>query len=704
MEDFFEKLVKAYIKNELKLFLIHLEKKKKFNIDIKIKKKNINIKFSDINLDMQIKKIKKDPIGFAKSCNQKEIENILVILNNAYYNKTSLVSDEIYDLLVDYVEETYKSEMPNKIGAEINVFKEKVQLPTHLPSMEKIKPDTNSLSNWLHNYPGTKIISDKLDGMSLLIDARSKPVKAYTRGNGSIGQDISWIVNYINIGTINQCMVRGECIVSKENWEIIKKDYPEYSNPRNFVSGYTGRKIITKSLMKYIDFVAYEYIGENPIKIETQLKNLEEFKMNVVNYSIHDNISNSILSKILSDRRDNSKYEVDGIIITDNIPHPRETSEKYPKYAKAFKMILDDQTAEVIVKGITWEPSIYGILNPIVNLSKINLDGVNISNATGYNANFIINNKIGGVIGPGSIVKLTRSGGVIPKIIQVVKPFQGNVSEVLPNPNLYDGAYKWTESKIDLILNEPDKNEKIKIKRIQHFFGSLGVPFFKEGLISKVYNAGFITISSMLLLNKSDLLKIDGFKEVSSEKIINEISKYYKKATLSDIMAAHYSFGSGFGNRKIQPIIDKYPNILDIDINHKDTRIKLINDISNIDGYQIKTAEKFVNGLSTFKEFYNSIPNIHINNNNNVNNDVNNDIKILSTKLSGRVFCPTGFRINTDLEKLILSNSGKIENTIRSNVTDLIVKDNYSLSSSKCIKAKEKKINILIKDDFIKLF
>ena len=693
------KVVKAYIKKEIELFLINIKEKKKLNFDIKIKKKDINITLSDIYLDMKLEKIKKDPIGYAKSCNQKELENILVLLNNAYYNNTSLVSDEIYDLLTEYLDETYKSELSNTIGAEINVSKEKVQLPTHLPSMEKIKPDTNSLSNWLHNYPGTKIISDKLDGMSLLIDARSNPIKAYTRGNGSIGQDISWIVNYINIGTINKCMVRGECIVSKENWEIIKNDYPEYSNPRNFVSGYTGRKIITKSLMKYIDFVAYEYIGEVPIKIETQLKNLEEFQMNVVNYSIHDNISNSILSKILSDRRDNSKYEVDGIIITDNFPHPRETSEKYPKYAKAFKMILDDQTAEVIVKGITWEPSIYGILNPIVNISKINLDGVNISNATGHNANFIINNKIGGVIGPGSIVKLTRSGGVIPKIIQVVKPFKGDVSEVLPNPNLYEGGYKWTDSKIDLILNEPDKNEKVKIKRIQHFFGSLGVPFFKEGLISKVYNAGFITISSMLHLNKSDLLKINGFKEISSEKIINEISKYYNKATLSDIMAAHHSFGSGFGKRKIQPIIDKFPNILDIDIKHTESRIKLINDISTLDGYQIKTAEKFINGLSGFKEFYNSIP--HININNNVNNDVNNNIKIVSTKLSGRVFCPTGFRINPDLEKLILGNSGKIETTIKSNVTDLIVKDNNSLSSCKCIKAKEKKINILIKDEFI---
>ena len=694
------KVVKAYIKKEIEFFLINIKEKKKFNFDIKIKKRDINITFSDIYLDMKLEKIKKDPIGYAESCDQKELENILVLLNNAYHNNTSLVSDEIYDLLAEYLDETYKSEISNNIGAEISVSKKKVQLPTHLPSMEKIKPDTSSLTNWLHNYPGNKIISDKLDGMSLLIDARSKFVKAYTRGNGSIGQDISWIVKYLNLGTINNCMVRGECIVSKKNWEIIKNDYPEYSNPRNFVSGYTGRKNISDSLMKYIDFVAYEYIGEKPIKIESQLKKLEEFGINVVNYSIYDNISNNILSNILSDRRNNSEYEVDGIIITDNIPHPRETSEKYPKYAKAFKMILDDQTAEVLVKGITWESSIYGILNPIVNLSKINLDGVNISNATGYNANFIINNKIGGIIGPGSIVKLTRSGGVIPKIIQVVKPFKGNISEVLPDPTIYEGGYKWSDSKIDLILNEPDKIEKIKIKRIQHFFGNLGVPFFKEGLINKVYNAGFITISSMLQLNKSDLLKIDGFKEVSSEKILIEISKHYKKASLSDIMAAHYSFGSGFGKKKIQPIIDEYPNILDIDIKDMKCKQKLINDISNLPGYQIKTAEKFVNGLLAFKEFYNTISTI----NNDINNDINNNennIKIVSTKLLGRVFCPTGFRINSELEKLIISNSGKLENTIKSNVTDLIVKDNNSLSSSKCNKAKEKKINIILKDEFI---
>mgnify|MGYP001185908545 CR=1 FL=1 len=691
MEKLILKLINLYIYNQVIILINNIEiKLGKLNIIKDIDSFNINIKVSDIVLEMNLNKLKCDPINYIKSCSQSELENLLLKLNNEYYNNTSLISDEIYDILVDYIKENYKFKSINDIGAK--VFKKKIKLPVHLPSMDKIKADSNALLNWLEDYPGNKIISDKLDGMSLLIDLREKIPRAYTRGDGSIGQDISWIIKYINIGNLNNNMVRGECIVSKSNWKILKNKYPEYSNPRNFVSGYTGRKIISEDLMKFIDFIAYEYITDVPLSLEQQLIILRNSKMNVVNYKLCNTISNEILSSILENRREHGEYDIDGIIITDNKVHMRETSNKYPKYAKAFKMILQDQIAEVLVTGISWDPSMYGILNPIVNLTKVRLDGVNISNASGYNANFIINNKIGGLIGPGTIVKLTRSGGVIPKIIKVIKPYSGKVEDILPKQQQFKDGYKWTNTKIDLILNNPDMNHTVKLKRIVHFFETLGVPYFKEGMITKVYEAGFNTISKILKISKIDLLKLEGFKEKSADKIINEINKFYKKARLLDLMSGHYGFGSGFGKKKIEPILLKYPDIMNYNL-EKNKNI-LIKGIIEINGYQEKTAKKFVEGLEQFRIFYNEMPK--------QDNDIliNTIVNPKGSKYINKVFCTSGFTFNKDLTDIIISNGGKIEQTIKSNVTDLIIKDENKLSA-KILKAKEKGINIIHYSKFI---
>lgn len=686
MEKSFNNFIKLLIKNSIEIFLTNI-KHKYTNINIKFYLDNIKIStnINDILFDIKISKIKNNPIEFIKTSNKNELEYIVKKLNNSYYNSYSIISDEIYDIFVENIKDNYKLNIFDDIGADVE--KKKINLPTHLPSMEKIKPDTNSLSKWLNDFPGDKVISDKLDGMSLLIDARKNDnIKAYTRGNGTIGQDISWIINYINIGNIQNYMVRGECIISKHNWKIINKLYPEYSNPRNFVSGYTARKKISNKIMKYIEFVAYELITDIPLKLEDQLSMLKKFNIQVVSYNIYKNITNNLLSTILQQRRISSDYDIDGIVITDNKSYQRN-SNKYPKYAKAFKMILNDQTAEAIVTGITWEPSMYGVLNPIINLSKIYLDGVNISNASGYNANFIIYNNIGGIIGPGSIVLLTRSGGVIPKIIQVIKPSQSDISSILPEQKLFQDGYQWNDTSIDIILNSPNNNDTVKKKKILHFFENINVSFLKFATIDKLFTAKFNTIISILNMKKNDILSIEGISEKFADKLITEINQKYLNATLIDIMAGSCCFGSGFGKKRIKLIIDNCHDILTYNLDDTNHKNKLIDNISSINGFQIKNAIKFINGLSEFKEFFYSLPNYL--------SKFNHKKKIIpkSNLFSNRIFCPTGFRIDHNLENFILTNNGAISNTFNSKVTDLII--NNDNSSKKLLNAKEKGINII---------
>ena len=645
------------------------------------------MKISLINWNL----IKQNPFTYAKNCSQKSLEKTIKIANDRYYNNSAILEDNEYDILYDYLSSNYPdNQLLNEVGSEVNK-KFKVKLPIHLPSMEKIKPDTDSLTNWKKKYKGEYILSDKLDGMSLLVVAKDGKINAYTRGNGSIGQDISYIIKYINIGNLKNGMLRGELIVSKNNWEVIRTIYPKYSNSRNFVSGYSSSQKLDIKLMSLIDFVVYEYIAieSKLISLLEQLQIISELNVNVVYFEKHKDITNTKLTEILQKRRNESKYEIDGIIITDNGLHLR-TNKKYPEYAKAFKMVLDDQTGETSVLNIKWEPSMYGILNPVVQISPLKLDSVTINNVTAYNAKFITENAIGGLIGPGSVIQITRSGGVIPKILKVVKKYNGEICHCLPNKELLD--YRWTDSKVDIVLKEPEKNEQVAIKRILHFYNTLGVDFLKMGMIKKLYSAGFDSIIKIMNIQKSDLLKIDGIKEKSAEKILNTINKTYNSSNLIDLMASHYSFGSGFGKKKLKPIIDNIPDIISNDL--EDYYIKQI--ILELPGFHDTTVNKFLIGLPKFKEFYKLLP-----------KKDKPKVKFIvkkqkkSTKLEGRIFCCTGFRPDSKLKDYIISNGGVFEDTIKKNVTDIIVKSKESPQTSKVKKAIENNLNISYLNDYV---
>jgi len=685
--------------------------------------------------------ISNDPYDFASNSTKEKLETAIEEASKFYYNPNldALVDDAIYDILFGFLEETYPdSETLNKVGSEVLVVeKEKVTLPTYLPSMDKMKADTSDLEKWTKKFPGPYTCSDKLDGMSLLVyrDAGTGKLRACTRGNASVGQNISWITKCIKLGDLpadGSGMARGELVVSKKNFADLIKAYPRYKDTpaRNFVAGYCGKKHVNRDMMKYIDFVAYEYITEPPMKFSQQFKTLEKMGFHTVTHQSLNSPTNKILSEFLLSRRNKGEYEVDGIILASDTQGYARPSypKKYPDYAKAFKMVLDDQTAEVHVLKITWQPSKHGLLKPVVHVSPVLLDGAKIQRATGNNARFIFNNNIGGVIGPGAIVKLTRSGGVIPKILEVITPFKGDHKVCLPKEKHhwsekvlclvrndgnkdcdFDGKihnedeffaienYKKIYAGVDLILDETESNKEVQLRRIEHFFKTLEVPFFKTGQIKKVFEKGFNTIYKILKMTTGDLLKIDGFKEKSAAKSINAIQKGYENATLVLLMTGHHSFGSGFGKRMLKPILQLIPNILDYDTTDSATFNKLHDQIVELEGYQTRTAEKFLNGLESFKLFYNGLPNREIEP---PVVQVEKKVKIMGSKYQDQVFAYTGFRPSAEFTESVQSNGGILSDRVNGKVTHLIVKTKGAKKTKKIEAAEKKGIKIVYLDDF----
>ena len=388
---------------------------------------------------------------------------IIKYVNQEYYcenNQNIILSDEYYDILRNYILSKYPENKYalNQHSECILSEKEKVKLPYEMWSMNKLKPNTNEISNWKSKYDGPYIVSCKLDGISALYVYENGIESMYTRGNGTHGQNISSLIPYIiwkkkdkntldlnSLLLFKKIVIRGEIIIKKSLFEKKYKD--EFSNSRNFVAGMINKKKIEPNILIDIDFVVYELIYPS-LKPSEQFEFLNinwVLKINnnlnqlyVVDYIIISNnkeLTNENLSNKLDYWRNNYDYLIDGIVITnDNV---YERTSKNPDHAFAFKMLLTNEYAEGTVVNVIWTPSKDGYLKPVVEIEPIKLDGVIIKKITGNNAKFIKDNKIG----VGSKVKVIRSGNVIPKIDKVLIPSKFHYYIKIRIPKLYMEFY-----------------------------------------------------------------------------------------------------------------------------------------------------------------------------------------------------------------------------------------------------------------------
>ena len=526
---------------------------------------------------------------------------MLKLINETYYDSDSepLLTDNQYDILRDYVLKKYPN---NKIAqdqhAALTLTKDKVKLPYELWSMDKIKPTTNALTKFKEKYSEPFVISAKLDGISALYTTNEEKPHLYTRGNGKYGQNIDHLIQFLKLPTTKKLAIRGELIIKEE---VFKAKYSQkYKNSRNFVSGLVNKKKLTKMeeiMINDLDFVAYEVIVPTNLKPSQQFNFLETLKPNINIVKYESNISqsqltNEFLSNKLTDYKANYMYTIDGIINIEDKVYPRVS--KNPEHAFAFKMIITDQVVEARVLDVHYEASKDGYLKPRIEIEPIEVDGVTVQFATCFNAKYVLDNKIG----LGTTIKLNRSGGVIPNILEVLTPADEPILPKIPK-----SKYTLNETNTDFVLKNPESNETVILKNITGFFKEIEVTSLKEGNIKKLIKAKHDSIEKILKLSIDDLLKIDNFKEKMAKKIHDSIQKQIKEASLTKIASASNIFGRGFAETRIKLITNNYPNILTTKATTKKEKEELINQVKSVEGLAIKTATQFVEGLEPFQKF-----------------------------------------------------------------------------------------------------
>tara|TARA_E500000331_G_scaffold351027_1_gene396951 strand:- start:1337 stop:3235 length:1899 start_codon:yes stop_codon:yes gene_type:complete len=624
----------------------------------------------------------------------KDIVELLETYDHHYHTLGEpLVTDEEYDKIKDSLRaKNPKHPYFKRVGADID---NSVALPYYMGSLDKIKDDQKVIDRWTKKYKVLPyVISDKLDGISCMVlytkdTGGENTVRLMTRGNGTHGKDITYIKDLIQgipIIPIDSSViaVRGELIMRKMDFK------PEYgSNPRNVVAGLVNAKTLKKDLLKYVRFVAYSVVEPRRMSMNEQISWMRMRGFEVVHSVNTDTLTVSSLCNILKSRRDKGLYEVDGIVATDNDPSHSPPNDENPKYAFAFKSITTHETKDVVVSNVEWNVSKAGYLKPRVLFDPVDLDGVQISVATGHNAKFIKDSEIG----EGAVITIIRSGGVIPKIIGVVK---GSKKNSFPPTD----TFTWNKTNVDIIsatsatspTSTSSKNPNIAIKELTFMFKSLDIKNIAEKTVRRLYEGGYKSVFDLLNVKDPSLLcSIDGISTKTADNIINEVKKIPDRSLL-DIMVASNMFGRGMGERKIKLILNNIPDPVSNTIITKDM-------LKAIDGIGEENAKCFLEGLEMFKVFYHKIreystaspaknTTLPEKSTNNTKNKKFNDLFVVFS----------GFR-NAEWKQIIEEGGGEVQSGINKNTT-LVVGDGETL---KIKAAKEKGIDVLYVEDFKKI-
>lgn len=605
--------------------------------------------------------LKADFFNTMNALTKKQFEAVMKYLSDEYYNEgVSHISDENYDRLRETLLKKFgASEVLEEVGAEVT--KQKIKLPFFMGSMDKIKPDKNNLESWLAKYKGPFCISDKLDGISGLRIKIGGKHALYTRGNGTVGQNISHIIPFIQIGDmpgVDTYAVRGELIVSKANYEKVKEGK---RGARQMVAGLIGQKTVTKERraeMALIEFVAYEVIVPEALSSCGQFELLDsKSTFNVANWTKIDEVSIDKLSEVLTGRKAGSKYEIDGVIVAQDGVFPRVQGN--PDHAFAFKMAFAEQQATTEVLKVDWEVSKDGHIKPTVNFEPVNIGGSIIQYASGFNAAFIQSHGIG----PGAFIDVIRSGDVIPYIKEVKSVAPGG-------PQMPALKWHWNETHVDAIVDDLADNADVKRKALLYFANTLEIGYCGEGNVTKLFEKGIDTIPKFLDVDEKTLLTGDGFGKTSAKKLIEEIAKAKQNATVVQWAVGCGIFGRGIGTKRTELAFHVVPKNLEVSEG-------LAAAIAEIPGWAKDSAEGFVANLPAFKRFMDGLG---------IKPKVATPVKAVSNgKLKGQVVLFTGFHPK-DLEAAVVAQGGELADTFGKKVTVLVVKDD-SVSNEKTKKA-----------------
>src|SRR5580700_9070285 len=406
----------------------------------------------------------------------------------------------------------------------------------------------------VHELSGRKEIDSvcelKLDGMSLaLIYEGGKLVRGITRGDGSVGEDVTLNVRTVRsvplsipkeklkkAGIPEDFEVRGELLMptaafKKVNEERERKGLATFANPRNFTAGTVRQFDANITAERRMDFFPYILLKNGRTYFDRHWKTLDAldaagFKVNQNRKLVHGIDEAWAFIQQWEAKRDSLPYEIDGIVIkVDRTALQDELgfTGKAPRWAIAYKYAA--RAGITKLEDIRVQVGRTGKLTPVAMLTPVAIGGTTVRNATLHNMDEI--ERLGVKIG--DWVQVERGGDVIPKVVKVIDdkdhPRGTRVFEMPEKCPVCGTKVVRTEGEVDYRCVNANCPAKLR-ETILHFAsrGVINSDGRGDALVTQLTDSGLVkNIADIYSLTKKDLLSLERFADKSAQNIIDEI-------------------------------------------------------------------------------------------------------------------------------------------------------------------------------------
>ena len=433
----------------------------------------------------------------------------------------------------------------------------------------------------------------KLDGLSMALrytgdeHGRSKIVLGITRGDGSVGEDVTPNVKTIRsvplsvsaaalkkAGLPQEFEVRGEVVMplkafERMNEERERQGLAKFANPRNAGAGAVRVLDPNITAQRRLDFYAYFLLVDGRTYLDRQSEALEAlgttgFKVNP-NWRLAENIDD-VWRFIASweQKRDSLGYEIDGVVIKVNETRLwRELgfTGKAPRWAIAYKYAARSGVTQI--EDIQVQVGRTGKLTPVAHLKPVPIGGTTVSRATLHNMDEI--ERLGVRIG--DWVTVERGGDVIPKMVAVVEDKNHprgtrhfHVPERCPECG---GHVVRIEGEADHRCVNANCPAKLR-ESILHFASRsvMNIDGLGDALVNQLCDRGLVkNVADIYRLTKPQLMDLERMGDKSAQNVLDEIEAS-KKLPLERVI---YGLGIRFvGERTAQFLAEHFGSMDDL--------------------------------------------------------------------------------------------------------------------------------------------
>jgi DNA ligase (NAD+) len=386
---------------------------------------------------------------------------------------------------------------------------------------------------------------DKIDGLSCSLRYENgKLVRAATRGDGQVGEDVTANVAYIadipqelsrhNVPDVFE--VRGEVYMSKQDFAALNAVQQDagaklFANPRNAAAGSLRQKDASVTAKRPLRFWAYGWGAASEVPGETQHAVMLQIEAWGFPVSPYLTVTNSVADMLahyaeIGRQRPDLPYEIDGVVYkVDRLDWQQRLGfvAKAPRWALAHKFPAEQ--AETTLEAIDIQVGRTGKLTPVGRLAPVMVGGVTVTNVTLHNRDEIA--RLG--VRPGDRVLVQRAGDVIPQVVRNLTPDVEREAYIFPDACPECGSEAVAEEgEVDVRCTGGLICPAQRTERLKHFVSrkALDIDGLGEKTIDQFFALGWLESPADIFRlkdRKDAILALEGWQDKSVDNLLASV-------------------------------------------------------------------------------------------------------------------------------------------------------------------------------------